>query len=89
MQCKGHWYLALVKTFYGSVLMVPEGLVLFGFFVFFFIYLFVFNGASRPDCKQFLASQEVRVGDHRCCITGFCGKVWSPLSYSRIRKALG
>lgn len=24
MQCKGHWYLALVKTFNGFVLMVPE-----------------------------------------------------------------
>lgn len=24
VQCKGHWYLALIKTFYGSILMVPE-----------------------------------------------------------------
>lgn len=23
----------------------------------------------------FLSSQQIRIGDHRCCITGFCGQV--------------
>lgn len=42
------------------------------------------NGASRPACKQLLASWEVR--DHPWCLLQVCGKVWSPLNNSRIRK---